>query len=59
MNQTRIYLAVGISQDRVRVIFWSPVAEKDWEGDWQVDGCLVWLRKRDGKALVRYLPQIV
>jgi putative endonuclease len=35
------------------------VLENDWEGDWQVDGCLVWLRKRDGMAFVRYLPQIV
>ena len=35
------------------------VLEKHWEGDWQVDGCLVWLRRRDGMAKVRYLPQIV
>ncbi len=35
------------------------VAEKEWEGEWQVDGCLVWLRRRDGMAFVRYLPQIV
>ena len=35
------------------------VAEKDWEGEWQVDGCLVWLRRHDGIAKVRYLPQIV
>ena len=35
------------------------VMEKNWEGDWQVDGCLVWLRRRDGMARVRYLPQIV
>ncbi len=35
------------------------VAEKDWEGDWQVDGILVWLRARDGMAHVEYLPQIV
>ncbi len=35
------------------------VANIDWEGDWQVDGCLVWLRERDGMARVRYLPQIV
>ena len=35
------------------------VAEHDFEGEWQVDGCLVWLRGRDGKAKVRYLPQIV
>ena len=35
------------------------VLEKQWEGEWQVDGCLVWLRRRDGVAKVRYLPQIV
>lgn len=35
------------------------VAEHGWEGEWQVDGCLIWLRRRDGKAFVRYLPQIV
>jgi putative endonuclease len=35
------------------------VLENDWEGDWQVDGCLVWLRRRDGLAHVSYLPQIV
>ncbi len=35
------------------------VLETGWEGDWQVDGVLVWLRRRDGRALVRYLPQIV
>jgi putative endonuclease len=35
------------------------VLEKNWEGDWQVDGILVWLRRRDGMARVRYLPQIV
>jgi putative endonuclease len=35
------------------------VAEKEWEGEWQVDGCLVWLRRRDGLAKVQYLPQIV
>lgn len=35
------------------------VLENDWEGEWQVDGCLVWLRRRDGRCLVRYLPQIV
>ncbi len=34
------------------------VANIDWEGDWQVDGVLVWLRKRDGMARVQYLPQI-
>ena len=34
------------------------VLEKKWEGEWQ-DGCLVWLRRRDGIARVSYLPQIV
>ena len=35
------------------------VLEKGWEGEWQIDGCLVWLRRSDGMAKVRYLPQIV
>lgn len=35
------------------------VMEKEWEGEWQVDGCLVWLRRKDGRARVRYLPQLV
>ncbi len=35
------------------------VAEKDWEGEWQVDGLLVWLRARDGASRVEYLPQII
>ena len=35
------------------------VLEHQWEGEWQVDGCLVWLRRRDGVARVQYLPQIV
>lgn len=35
------------------------VLEKQWEGEWQIDGCLVWLRRRDSMAKVRYLPQIV
>ena len=35
------------------------VLEKKWEGEWQVDGCLVWLRRRDGMARINYLPKIV
>ncbi len=35
------------------------VANKNWEGEWQVDAVLVWLRTRDGAAKVRYLPQIL
>jgi len=34
------------------------VLEKKWKGEWQVDGCLVWLRRRDGMAKVSFLPQI-
>ncbi len=35
------------------------VLERNWEGEWQVDGVIVWLRRRDGAARVRYLPHIV
>ena len=35
------------------------VLEYDWEEEWQIDGALVWLRRRDGIARVRYLPQIL
>ena len=35
------------------------VLEKKWAGEWQIDGALVWLRRRDGMARVSYLPQIV
>jgi Holliday junction resolvase-like predicted endonuclease len=34
-------------------------AEKLWEGEWQIDGILVWIRRRDGMAFVRYLEQIL
>jgi hypothetical protein len=35
------------------------IADVDWEGEWQVDAALVWLRKHDGMAHVRYVPQIL
>ena len=35
------------------------IANNDWDGDFQVDGVLVWIRRRDGMAYVRYLPQIL
>ena len=35
------------------------VLENEWGGDWQVDGCLIWLRRRDNVARVSYYPQIV
>ncbi|MDB5265432.1 MAG: putative endonuclease distantly related to archaeal Holliday junction resolvase [Parcubacteria group bacterium] len=34
------------------------LAQKGWEGEWQIDGALVWLRAHDGVARVRYLPQV-
>jgi putative endonuclease len=34
------------------------VASVGWKGEWQIDGVLVWLRKRDGMAKIQYLPQI-
>ncbi|MBI2409865.1 YraN family protein [Candidatus Kaiserbacteria bacterium] len=54
--------AVNLHQNKIRHVArtgeWY-VLEKNWGGEWQVDGCLVWLRRRDGVARVRYLPQIV
>lgn len=35
------------------------VAEREWEGEWQVDGALVWVRDRDGACRIEYLPQIL
>ena len=35
------------------------MADVGWEGEWQIDGMLVWLRERDSRCLVRYLPQIL
>lgn len=35
------------------------VSHTGWEGEWQVDGVLVWLRERDGLARVSYYPQIL
>lgn len=35
------------------------MTQKRWEGAASVDAALVWLRKRDGRAQVSYLPQIL
>lgn len=35
------------------------VANKQWKGEYQIDGALIWLRERDGLALIRYYPQIL
>jgi putative endonuclease len=34
------------------------LADIGWGGEWQLDAALVWRRERDGRCLVRYLPQI-
>ncbi len=41
-----------------RTAAWYSV-EQLWDGEWQIDAILVWLRRRDGMALVRYLEQIL
>ena len=41
----------------VRTSEWY-MANNNWEGEWQVDGALVWLRARDGMGRVQFLPQI-
>jgi putative endonuclease len=35
------------------------VVNADWEGEWQIDGVLIWLRKRDGMARASYFPQLL
>jgi len=54
--------SVNLHESKVRKVArtgeWY-VLEKKWEGEWQIDGCLVWLRRRDGMARVQYLPQLV
>lgn len=40
----------------VRTAQWY-MAKRGWEGEWQVDGALVWLRT-DLVARIRYYPQI-
>lgn len=45
-------------QKVVRTSEWF-MANIAWEGEWQVDGAVVWLRERDGRAKIQYYPQIV
>lgn len=42
----------------VRTSEWY-VANTEWEGEWQVDAALVWIRKGDGMAKVTYIDQIL
>jgi putative endonuclease len=54
--------SVNLHESKIRKVARTAewyVAESKWEGEWQVDGCLVWLRVHDGHARVVYLPQIV
>ena len=34
------------------------MAEKNWNGEWQIDAILVWVRARDGATRVSYISQI-
>ncbi len=35
------------------------VAEEGWEGEWQIDAVLVWIRDGDNHSLVRFVPCIL
>jgi putative endonuclease len=35
------------------------VMQCGWEGEWQIDGAVVWIRSRDGLARIRYYPQVL
>lgn len=35
------------------------VMDLHWEGEWQIDAALVWIRRRDYVCRVRFLPQIL
>ncbi len=61
-NNDRYDPSVNLHEAKIRRVARTSewyVANTDWEGEWQVDAVLVWLRTRDGKARVRYLPQIL
>ncbi len=54
--------SLNLHEEKVRKVARTAewyVMEKHWAGEWQIDGCLVWLRRRDGLARVRYLPQLL
>lgn len=54
--------AVNLHEAKIRKVARTAewyMAEHSLDDEWQVDGCLVWLRRRDGMAHVRYLPQVV
>ena len=54
--------AMNIHEAKIRHIARTAewyVAEKDFEGEWQIDAVLVWLRTRDGATKIEHIPQIV
>ena len=54
--------AMNIHEAKIRHIARTAewyVAEIDWEGEWQLDAVLVWMRTRDGATKVEYIPQII
>lgn len=54
--------SLNIHQEKIRKVArvseWY-VAEKEWEGEWQVDAVLVWIQEEGGVSKVEYIPQIV
>ncbi len=42
----------------VRTAQWY-IAQRDWDGEWQVDAAFVWLRRSDGVGKVQYVPQVL
>ncbi len=42
----------------VRTARWY-IANARWEGEWQIDAVLVYIRRSDGATVVEYLPQIL
>ena len=54
--------SVNLHQAKIRRVVrtgeWY-VAQTNWEGEWQVDAVLVWIRKEDQAVKVEYIPQIV
>lgn len=54
--------SLNLHQEKIRKVARTSewyVANERWEGYVQVDAALVWLRERDGRSLVSYLPQIL
>ena len=45
-------------QKLIRTATWY-VANIGWEGEWQIDAVLAWVRRKDGRIKIQHIPQIV